>query len=256
MRSETVRVIDGPNRKRSASGRIAAVVPVIVLTIVALFGALSVTQAQTTNEFWPAVRAHINVRPRVGIQIYAERQNGEEIPSPELKAGANVSVRVKPLFKPLAGDLNHENRYLVTMAAGYEYIRKTTNGQPAVENRLLLESTPRYAPGAGFLLLNRNRMEFRWNNGTYDFRYRFKVTGQRAFKIDGFHFTPYGSGELFWDRNKHSWNENQYAFGVHWPIKRRFMLDTYLLHQNCTTCGQHSVNAFAITANIYFRRRK
>jgi hypothetical protein len=256
MRSETVSTIDGPNRRRQASARTVAVGLVIGLMIVAFFSAPSTTQAQTTTEFWPSVKAHFDVRPRIGLEIYGERQNGEELPSPDLKAGFKVSFRVKPLFKPLAGDLNPENQYLANMAVGYEYLRKSKNGQPAIENRLILESTPRYAPGAGFLFLNRNRMEFRWNDGTYDFRYRFKVTGQRAFKIDRFHFTPYGSGELFWDRNKHSWNENQYALGVHLPIRRRFMIDTYVPHQNCTTCGQRSVNAFGLTANIYLGKRK
>jgi hypothetical protein len=259
MRSETVSTIDGPNRSPGASARRARNVVVglvIVLLIVVLFTASSTTQAQTTSEFWPAVHLHIDVRPRIGLEVYGERQNGEELPSPDLKAGFRASFRVKPLFKPLAGDLNRENQYLATMSVGYEYIRKPKNGQSAIENRLIIESTPRYAPGAGFLFLNRNRMEFRWNDGTYDFRYRFKLTGQRAFKIDRFHFTPYGSGELFWDRSKHSWNENQYALGVHLPIKKHFMLDTYVLHQNCTTCGQRSVNAFGLTANIYFGKRK
>jgi hypothetical protein len=252
MRSETVSAIDGPNRNRRTSGRTVAV----VLAIVAFFVGPSSAPAQTTTEFWPSVHAHIDVRPRIGLEIYGERQNGEELPSPDLKAGFKASFRVKPLFKPLAGDLNRENQYLVTTAVGYEHIRKSKNGQPAIENRLIIESTPRYAPGAGFLFLNRNRMEFRWNNGTYDFRYRFKITGQRAFKVDRLHFTPYGSGELFWDRNQHSWNENQYAFGVQLPIKKRFMIDTYVLHQNCTTCGQRSLNAFGIAANFYIERRK
>lgn len=253
MRSETVSTIDGPNRSRASH---LAVKLVFVLMVVALFSSPSTTQAQTTGEFWPSVKLHIDVRPRIGLEVYSERQNGEELPSPDLKAGFRASFRIKPLFKPLTGDLNPENRYLATMSVGYEYIRKPKNGQTAIENRLIIESTPRYAPGAGFLFLNRNRMEFRWNDGTYDFRYRFKLTGQRAFKIDRFHFTPYGSGELFWDRNKHSWNENQYALGVQVPIIRRFMLDTYVLHQNCTTCGQRSVTALGITANIYFGKRK
>lgn len=254
MRSETVNETNGPNRNQRVPRLIVAVV--LALMISAFFSAFSTTQAQTTTEFWPSVRAHIDLHQRAALEIYGERQNGEELPSPDLKAGAKASFRMKPLFKPLAGDLNSDNEYLLTVAAGYEYIRKSKNGQPAIENRLRLESTPRYAPGAGFLFLNRHRMEFRWNNGTYDFRYRFKVTGQRAFKIDRFHFTPYGSGELFWDRNQHSWNENQYALGVQVPIKRRFMIDTYVLHQNCTTCGQRSLNALGITANFYFKRKK
>jgi hypothetical protein len=274
MRSETVSAFNGPDRNRRHSrrgvpvlrasvGSVANVAPVaiaasvMVVAIVALFSLPQSAQAQSSSEFWPAVKVHIDLRPRVGLKVYAERQNGEELPAPDVKAGVTANFRIKPLFKPLTGDLDPENQYLATLAVGYEYIRKSkSGGGSAIENRLIIESTPRYAPGAGFLFLNRNRMEFRWNNGTYDFRYRFKVTGQHAFKVDRFHFTPYGSGELFWDRNHHSWNENQYAAGVQFPFKRRFMLDTYVLHQNCTTCSQHSLNAFGVTANIYFRRKK
>jgi hypothetical protein len=201
------------------------------------------------------VRVNLDLSQRIRLQVYGERQNGEELPTAERKAGAKVSYRVKPLFKHFVGDIDSENSYLVTWAAGYEYIRKSKNGQPANENRLILESTPRYAPGGGFLFLNRNRMEFRWIDGTYNFRYRFKVTGQHAFKVNGFRFTPYALGELFWDRNKHAWNENQYAAGVQLPLKRILMLDTYVLHQNCTTCSQHSLNTFGVAVNFYFKRK-
>ena len=241
-----------PDHKRRVPGRSVAV----QFVIVALLGALCSSPAQTTTEFWPAVKAHVDLRPRVGLEAYGERLNGEELPQTDWKAGAKVSFRVKPLFKPLAGDLDAENKYLASLGVGYEYLRKSKNGQPSNENRLILESTPRYAPGAGFLFLNRNRMEFRWLDGSYDFRFRLKVTGQRAFKVDRFHFTAYGSGELFWDRNRHSWNENQYAFGIQLPFRRRFMLDTYVLHQNCTTCSQRSVNALGVSVHLYFRRKR
>lgn len=251
MRSQPERACNHPDRVR----RVSASIITVLLAIVALFSSLSSAQAQDSSEFWPAVKVHIDLRPRFGLDVYGERQNGEELPSPDLKAGVTATYRIKPFFKKLLGDPDPENRYLATLAVGYEYIRKSKNGQPAIENRLIVQTTPRYSPGAGFLFLNRNRMEFRWNDGTYDFRYRFKLTGQHAFKVDRFHLTPYGSGELFWDRNHHSWNENQYAVGVQFPLKERFMLDTYVLHQNCTTCGQHSLNAFGVTANIYLGRK-
>jgi uncharacterized protein DUF2490 len=254
MPSATVGAFTEPNGKRRAPGS-----TVKVLLIVAIFsGAVFSATAQTTSskEFWPAVHVNIDLHPRIGLQLYGEKQNGEELPKAEWKAGATVSYRVKPLFKLHHGDIDSENQYLITVAAGYEYIRKSKNGQPSNENRVTIESSPRYAPGAGFLFLNRNRMEFRWIDGKYDFRYRFRITAQRAFKVNRFRFTPYASGELFWDRNHHSWNENQYAFGVKLPYKRRIMIDTYVLHQNCTTCGQHSVNAFGVSFNLYFRRAK
>ena len=34
------------------------------------------------------------------------------------------------------------------------------------------------------------------------------------------------------------------------------MLDTYLRHQNCTSCVPHSVNMVGVTLNLYFRQIK
>lgn len=254
MPSETVGALTEWVRKCQASGWTVNV----LLAVAILLGALCSATAQTesSTEFWPAVRLNLDLHPKIGLQVYGEKHNGEELSEAESKAGAKVTYRVKPLFKVLHGDIDSENQYLVTVAAGYEYIRKSKNGQPANENRLIIESTPRYAPGAGFLVLNRNRMEFRWIDGTYNFRYRFKMTVQRAFKAHRFRFTPYASGELFWDRNLHAWNKNQYAFGVQLPFKQRLMLDTYMLHQNCTSCGQDSLNALGVSVNFYFRRAK
>ena len=124
------------------------------------------------------------------------------------------------------------------------------------EHRIILQATPKYIPGAGVLVQDRNRVEFRWNDGTYDFRYRNELTIDRPFKLSAFRFTPYAAGELFWDRNHHSWNQNQYAFGVQLPYKKRLMLDTYYLRQNCTTCNQDPLNVFGLTLNLYFRRKK
>ena len=69
-----------------------------------------------------------------------------------------------------------------------------------------------------------------------------------------FRFTPYTSGELYYDRNQHSWNQNQYGLGLQFPYKKRLMLDIYLLHQNCTSCRQNSVNMIGATLNLYFRQ--
>jgi hypothetical protein len=42
-------------------------------------------------------------------------------------------------------------------------------------------------------------------------------------------FTPYASGELYYDRNHHSWNQSQYGFGVQFPYKKLLMFDPFLL---------------------------
>jgi hypothetical protein len=141
------------------------------------------------------------------------------------------------------------------IGAGYEYLRTLETDKTKRESRIIFHATANKSPGGGLLFTDRNRLEFRWVNGTYNFRYRNKLTVDRAFKVNGFRFTPYISGELFWDRNHHSWTQNEYSTGVQLPYKKQFKLDVYYLHQNCTTCNQQHVNVAGLTLNLYFKRK-
>ncbi len=186
--------------------------------------ALGQTPTGTASEFWPSLKASIELRPKTSLHLWVEKHNGEDDSNLQWKTGALLSYRMK---------------------------RKTKN-----ENRIIIEATPRYVPGAGFLLTDRNRIEFRWKNGSYNARYRNKLTIDRSLKVLNFNFKPYASGELFYDRNDHSWEENRYAFGVQLPYKKRLMVDTYYLRKNCTACSQDHLNVWGLTLNLYFRRKR
>lgn len=230
-----------------------------VLCIVLLGIGFTTAHGQTPDtadwEAWPAVRANIELAERTRLQLYAETENGEEFGYLQFKTGALLNYRMKGIARPHQKDIDEENEYYLVIGAGYEYLQTVQSGNTKHENRLMVQATPRHIPFAGLLFQDRNRVEFRWNNGTYDVRYRNKLSVNRAFKINKFRVTPYASGALFWDRKYHAWNENQYAFGVQFPYKHRLMLDTFYLRQNCTTCSQDPLNVWGLTINLYFNRK-
>src|SRR5262249_54388781 len=86
----------------------------------------------------------------------------------------------------------------------------------------------------------------------YNFRYRNRLTVERPFKIKKLRLSPYAAGELFWDRNHHAWNENQYAFGIQWPIRKVFKLNTFYLRQNCATCSTDPLSVLGLAEIFYF----
>jgi hypothetical protein len=209
--------------------------------------------SSAANELWPAFRANFDVRPRLGAQVTVEKHDGEDAALAQWKVGAIVNYRMSRIFKRLLEDIDGDNQYNLVLGGGYEYIKTTQTSGTKREHRIVIQTTPKHAPGVGVLLQDRSRAEFRWVDGVYNFRYRNKLTVHRAFKISKVRFTPYASGELFWDRNHHAWNENQYAFGVQLPYKKLLMLDTYYLRQNCTTCSQDPVSVVGLTLNFYFK---
>ena len=218
-----------------------------------------IVRAQTPaaeTEVWPKVTASFDLRPRTRLQVYGELQNGEDFPYIQWKVGAIVNYRMRRIVHLGEPGIDEEDEHHFVLGAGYEYLQTTQNDDTKRENRIIVQGTGRHRPGAGFLLTDQNRIEFRWVNGVYDFRYRNKLTVNRALRVNKFRFTPYASGELFWDRNHHSWGEDQYSFGVQLPYKHRLMLDTFYLHQNCTTCSQQHINVFGLTLNLYFKQKK
>lgn len=240
----------GETREMPGIPLVAAIVLLVIVT-----PALAQTPG-TAKEIWPKLTATVELWPKTSLQVWSEKQDGEDFDFNQWKVGALVSYRMKRMAKVLHHEIDEENAHNLSLGAGYEYLQTEQNGTTKRENRILLQATPRYVLhlGLGVLFQDRSRVEFRWTGGDFSVRYRNKLTVQRPFKANVFRFTPYAFGEMFYDGRHHSWNQSQYAFGVQVPYKKRLMLDTYYLRQNCTTCSQNPLSVFGVTLNIYFRR--
>ena len=187
--------------------------PVASLFILSALRTLNETSiaGQTPHTGWegrPKVTATVELLPRTGIETWGELQHGWNFSFQRWRGGAILSRRMKRILKPHRLDINPNNEHYLVFGAGYEYLHTVQNGSKKIENRIIAQVTPRVLM-AGVLLTDRNRTEFRWINGAYDFRYRNKVVISDRLQAGAFRFTPYASGELYYDRNQHSWNQSQ-----------------------------------------------
>ena len=205
-----------------------------------------------SKELWPKLQTTIELRPKTRLVMSVEKQSGEDLARTQWKFSVMGSYRMKRLIQIRSADIDDEKNYFLSLGGGYEHLYTNDNGNTKFEKRMVLQVTPHYFwPAVGLLFQDNSRIELRWVNDSYSTRYRNKVVAERPFKVNGFALTPYASGELFHDGKYHSWNENQYAFGVIIPDKKLLTVDTYFLHQNCTTCKEPHVNALGITVNIF-----
>jgi hypothetical protein len=111
-------------------------------------------------------------------------------------------------------------------------------------------------PTTRFLMRDRNRVEFRWNNGVYSTTYRQLFSAEYDLQLHGIRFGPYSSAEVFYSGAQSSWNQERYTAGLQWPFKPLFMLRTYYLRQHCTTCSPTNLNIAGVTMNFYFSAAK
>lgn len=237
--------------------RLLSTTYLLVLLAPCLNATIAVGQAPDTGwQIRPKLVADIELIPRTRLQIWGELQDGVNYSFQRWRAGAMLDRRMRPILRPHKPSIDEENNHYLVFGAGYEYLHTIQNGRSRRESRIIVQATPNYAIPGNFLLSDRNRVQLRWANGVYDFRYENRLMIQRPLEAGNFKFTPYVSGEIRHDRDRHSWDESRYGFGVQFPYQKRLMVDTYLLHQNCPTCSQTHDNMVGITLNLYFRRPK
>jgi hypothetical protein len=216
----------------------------------------TMTGGQVHDTEWearPKVVSAIDLLPGTRLETWVEMQKGLDFSFQRWRTGGLLSKRMKPILNLHLRDIDEDNDHYLVLGGGYEYLHTIVGRRLLIDNTIIAYATPHISV-AGLLLSDRNRTEFRWINGRYDFRYRNRLTVIRQSQIRTFRFAPYAYGELFYNSRLQSWNHREYAMGVQFPYKSRLMFDTYLLRESCTSCSHGSVNMIGITLNLYFRQ--
>ena len=209
----------------------------------------------TRDEFWPELDAFIKLNDQFRLFLLASRTKAEEFDYTEAMFGVHLDFGLKPRIRIAMRDLDATKMQYLSFRVGYRYNRSINdNENPFREHRPILELTPRYPLPARMLLSDRNRLDLRWVNSLFSWRYRNRLTLEREFHIGEKHaLTPYTSGELYYDSRFEIWNRNRYAFGLQTTFSKRFMVDTYYMRQNDSRSEPHHVNAFGLVLNLFFR---
>lgn len=179
-------------------------------------------------------------------------KKGEEFPYQQLNAGVGLGYQWKTISKPHLVNIDPDKEHLFLFGGGYERLQTLQSGTESYENRMVLQALAGFRPTSRWYVSDRNRVEFRWVNGTYSTRYRNLLFGEYDITIHNFRLSPYASAEAFYNGAVGSWNEEQYSAGIEWPYKRLLMLQTYYLRENCATCNPAHLNVGGVTLNLFF----
>lgn len=227
-----------------------------LVTIVNL-GAAGQSQTSTTEtEVWPEADAHVQLPSNFRVLAFSGLEQGVGFPYQQWYAAAALGYQWKAILRPHPENIDQDKEHYFLFGGGYEFLRTTQSGKTSNENRLDLDGIFNYRPAGPFLVMDRNRVEFRWINGVYSTTYRNKLTFEGDLVFRRFRFSPYGAVEAFYNGAQSSWNQEWYYAGIQWPYKRLFMVDTYYQRQHCNTCNPTNWNAGGVTLNFYFRNAK
>ena len=224
----------------------------VALGVLLAILASQVAAQEQSAQAWPEVDAHVTLNSDVRVSFFAAatRENRQ---GSSAELGPNIDFYFKPLVKLTritVFELDQSKSRLVMLRAGYRYM-PSTNG--ATEHRGLLEATARYPLARGVLLSDRNRVDFRFIDGEFAWRYRNRISAERALSIHSFHFIPYLRAEAYYDGEVGKWSRTAETVGCIFPFRRRYELEPYYEHQNDTsTAPNRQVNALGLVLSMYF----
>ena len=203
-------------------------------------------------EFLPEVDAHLTLNSnfRAYVEAKDDRDGGDPT---QLGIGPSIQLYLKPFLKlkeVTKFDLDDSKSRFLVLETGYRYI---TAPDAPPENRMLTAATFNFPLGAGFHVSDRNRADLDWKNGIFTWRYRNKVTIDRAFSVYSYHLIPYVAAEPYYESQYGKWSTTALYAGSLFPVGKHVQFNAYYEHENNT--GKHpnqQVNAVGLAMYLYF----
>ena len=224
----------------------------IVLAVLIVVSSGAFAHAQTT-QVWPEISVFSRLNDRMRFYFLATTVK-ESHESTEGEFGPNFDFYLQPFRERerLAGFRLDEskNRYLL-LRVGYRYLDSFSSDPD--EHRAVLEATARYPLKGGVLVSDRARVDARFIDGDYSWRFRSRLSVEKEFSIGPVRMNPYVRGELFYDSRFDAWSRTEWIGGAAFPLNRRVELEGYFDYQH-DTGGDNNLKVYAIgtVLNLYF----
>lgn len=224
------------------------------LLLVLAFTATAAAQtSDVTNEVWPEFDFFIklNEKSRIYALYSATKQENLETYA-DGQTGVNIDFyAVRGFRKHVINYLDPSRSKMLMVRAGYLVTRPKNNSGTSTEHMATFEATGRGHLSGGFLLSDRNRVDFRWVAGVPKHRYRNRLKLEKTFDVGRFQVTPYAHAELFRDFNEGKWSRFRYAVGGEWNLTKHIVFEAYYLRQNTWASVPQFVNATGIAIQFY-----
>ena len=213
---------------------------------------------ETGSQLRPEVDAYLQLSPQIRIELM-DAFTGS-FPGDEWQADPTffVETALKPVLRRrLRQQPDVFRKRFLTFRAGYRYVHDLETSGSTHENRGIVETLARYPLPWNLVIFDRNRGEFRFNQGDpFSTRYRNRLRVEYDFQRGRVEFTPYADCEVFYDTRYDHWTTRRYEAGAQFPVNPHLVLEPYYLHQDDGYSTPRHINAFGFKLSLYFRAFK
>jgi len=104
----------------------------------------------------------------------------------------------------------------------------------------------------GFLVSDRNRADLDWKSGTFDWRYRNKLTLEKTLSIHSYHLIPYVAFEPYYESQYNKWSTTTEYAGCLLPVGKHVEFNPYYEHENDTGSKHGNKQENYVGLAVYF----
>ncbi len=216
----------------------------------------TLSRAQESKQFLPEIDVYYSINPlvRTSFQAKQTREGGDPT---QAEIGPSIEFYLKPWIKlqnATIFDLDEAKKRVLVFATGYRVL--VSPGSDAT-NRWELLATANYPLRGGFLLSDRNRADLDWQGGTFQWRYRNRLSLERSVRLRSHHARLYIRDEEFFESQYEKWSTTALYAGGTFAVGKRLDLSPYYCHQNNTGKNPNQQqDQFGMMVNVYVPSRK
>jgi len=226
-----------------------------LLLLLALASPLSGQNPKTFDQFWPETDVFVKLNGSARLFFLWAGTRTEEGGYTDGQAGGHIDLFLPPfLFRDRVSEHpdKAKNKFL-TVRLGYLFgTTPPKSDNPFTEHTPTAESNSRFFLG-DFTLTNRNRIDFRFIDGEFTPRYRFRLKLERTYELGRTSLTPYAHAEAFYDWRYHAFHRFRYCAGAEFEVTRRIVLESYYLRQVDPRSDPRAENVAGLALQFYLR---
>jgi hypothetical protein len=239
---------EGPVIGKSRIGIITAIAALATLSY-----ASGTARADEAREFWPELNAFVKLNPQARLHFVTAFARGKESFNRALDVAGYVDVSLKPPFRRSLRQEDWLRSKYLWARVGYVHVFKAEGGVVSPpEERAVASLYARAYPPAEIVFEGRARTDYRWIEGAYSERYRFRGEVNREFSVLEHAVTPYGNVEWFYDSRYDGWSRILYQAGTEITFGKPFRGEIYLARQQDELPRESVLGAFGVVAKFYF----
>jgi hypothetical protein len=147
--------------------------------------------------------------------------------------------------------------YYLWLRAGYLYSSTPPESEdPFKENTLVTEANVRFHLPYEILLTNKNRFDWRSINGSFEPRYRPRLTIEKDMRTEYLYFTPSIYGEYYVYFHGGGLNRFRISASIQIKVTAHIEFETYYVHQFDNGKNVDALDAMGLALKFYFKHKE